>query len=125
MVYIGMTNFMQKKLGWISLNWCHGLQKTSQGLISVPPIPVVFQSVLQILVEFLWNLPAKMSLLSQKCIIPVFTLEWSPESSHQNGPQSPVTGMTPESSDQNGAKKCQIQKVLDFHKKNGNKNRKK
>ena len=55
------------------------------GLISVPPIPVGFPSFLWIPVEFRPNLPAKISLLPRNCVIPVFTLEWSPESGHQNG----------------------------------------
>ena len=71
------------------------------GLISAPPIPVGFRSFLWIPVEFRRNLPAKISLLPQNCVIPVFTLEWSPEPSHQNGPRSLVTGMAPESSDWN------------------------
>ena len=28
MVYNGIMDFLQKKLVWISLNWCHGLQRT-------------------------------------------------------------------------------------------------
>ena len=45
------------------------------GLISAPPIPVEFQPVLWIPVEFQQNLPAKISILPQNCVILVFTLK--------------------------------------------------
>ena len=69
------------------------LQVEAIGSLITAPIPVEFQSVLQIPVKFRQNLPVKISLLPRNGVIPVFT---------------------PESSDWNGAKKCQIWKVCIF-----------
>ena len=71
-------------LTWVGMKWYKYCPRQG-GLISAPPIPVGFRSFLWILVEFQRNLPAKISFLPQNCVIPVFTPEWSPESSHQNG----------------------------------------